>query len=99
MNKYSISFEVARLVQKAFPEAADINEIADKILPFLERTLEAHRQPQMLAILQRTWIKLNCGIDDEPDSAVANACWDELCNVMGTERAIRWADEAVPNED
>ena len=58
-----------------------------------------HREIQALDVLKRVWLKLNCGIDNEPDSAIADSAWDCICNDMGVDAAIEWADAAAPEDD
>lgn len=55
--------------------------------------------PYMLEVIKRAWLKLNCGLDNETDSAIADACWDQICNVLGTDGAIKWSEEVVPEQD
>jgi hypothetical protein len=57
-----------------------------------------HLEIQALDVLKRVWLKLNCGIDNESDSAIADAAWDCICNDMGCAEAIAWSDAEVPDE-
>lgn len=41
MNKYSVSVELAILVQEAFPDASDLNEISDVLLPYLQKAIDS----------------------------------------------------------
>jgi len=52
---------------------------------------------QALDVLKRVWLKLNCGIDNEPDSAIADAAWDCICNDMGVDAAIAWSENEAPD--
>ncbi len=59
----------------------------------------AGREAQCVDVLKRVWLKLNCGIDNEPDSAIAESAWDEICNLIGVDEAIAWSETEVPDED
>ena len=61
-------------------------------------TARTRRESQALAILKRVWLKLNCGIDNEPDSAIAESAWDAICEDMGDEAAIMWSETEVLDE-
>jgi len=76
-------------------------ETIDKLYLEISQTTEARtrREIQSLDVLKRVWLKLNCGIDNEPDSAIADAAWDCICNDMGPDKACDWSERTVPNED
>lgn len=57
------------------------------------------REAQCVDVLKRVWLKLNCGIDNEPDSKIAESAWDEICNSLGVDEAIAWSETEVPDED
>lgn len=76
-------------------------ETLDKLyLEISQRTkARTRRETQALDVLKRVWLKLNCGIDNEPDSAIADAAWDCICNDMGCDEAVAWSEKEVPDED
>ena len=76
-------------------------ETLDKLYLEIGATTSARtrREIQALDVLKRVWIKLNCGIDNEPDSAIADAAWDCICEDIGINAAEKWTETAVPGED
>jgi hypothetical protein len=62
-------------------------------------TARTRREIQALDVLKRVYLKLNCGIDNEPDSKIADSAWDCICNDMGVDAAIAWSEKEVPDED
>lgn len=59
----------------------------------------ARDRSQVLEVLKRVWLKLNRRIDNETYSAIGDSAWDCICNVMGTDEAIAWSDETVPDQE
>lgn len=62
-------------------------------------TARTRREIQALDVLKRVWLKLNCGIDNEPDSAIAESAWDCICNDMGCDEAIAWSETEFLDDD
>ena len=95
---------VARLVSLLdFESPNDImtTEIMDKLYLEIGATTAARtrREIQALAVLKRVWLKLNCGIDNEPDSAIADSAWDCICNDMGCDAANQWCETETPDDE
>jgi len=75
-------------------------ETLDKLYLEISQTTDARtrREIQALDVLKRVWLKLNCGIDNEPDSAIADSAWDCICNDMGPDSACDWSEKTVPDD-
>jgi len=75
-------------------------ETLDKLYLEIGQTTKArtHREIKALEVMKRIWLKLNCGIDVEPDSAIADDAWQCICDDMGVDEAIKWSEAKLPDD-
>lgn len=58
-----------------------------------------HLETMALSVLKRVYLKLHCGIDNEPDSKIAESAMDYICNVIGVDSFLAWIEAATPEID